>query len=87
MLISDKYGIYHATNEGFTSFYEFAKEIVSQSGKTLKINPVSSEVYNSPAKRPKNSRLSKDSLTDAGFSHLPLWQDALHRYLLEIGAV
>lgn len=87
MLSSEKYGVYHATNEGFTSFYEFAEEIVRQSGKTLRINPVSSEKYNAPAKRPKNSRLSKDSLTKAGFSLLPPWQDALHRYLLEIEEV
>lgn len=87
MLESKKYGIYHATNEGFTSFYEFAKEIVRQSGKSLKINPVTTKEYGAKAKRPLNSRLSKQSLSDAGFSLLPTWQDALSKYLVSLNTL
>ena len=85
MITTDKYGIYHATNEGFCSFYEFANEIVRQAGKTLEITPITTAVYNSPAKRPLNSRLSKKSLDEAGFEYLPAWQDALSRFLIELG--
>ncbi|MBR6479401.1 MAG: dTDP-4-dehydrorhamnose reductase [Clostridia bacterium] len=85
MIESDKYGVYHATNEGFCSFYEFACEIISQSGKSLEIKPTTTDKYNAPAKRPLNSRLSKKSLDDAGFSRLPDWHDALSRYLTELG--
>ena len=85
MIESDKYGVYHATNEGFCSFYEFACEIISQSGKSLEIRPTTTDKYNAPAKRPLNSRLSKKSLDDAGFSRLPDWHDALSRYLTELG--
>ena len=85
MIESGKYGIYHATNEGFCSFYEFACEIVKQAGKTVEIRPTTTALYNAPAKRPLNSRLSKASLDEAGFSRLPDWQDALSRYLKELG--
>lgn len=85
MITTEKYGTYHATNEGFCSFNEFAKEIVKMAGKTLEINSISTAVYNSPAKRPHNSRLSKASLDEAGFAHLPEWQDALSRFLIELG--
>ncbi|MBR5976535.1 MAG: dTDP-4-dehydrorhamnose reductase [Clostridia bacterium] len=85
MIETDKYGVYHATNEGFCSFYEFACEIISQSGKSLEIKPTTTDKYNAPAKRPLNSRLSKKSLDDAGFSRLPDWHDALSRYLTELG--
>ncbi|MBR6511965.1 MAG: dTDP-4-dehydrorhamnose reductase [Clostridia bacterium] len=85
MIETDKYGVYHATNEGFCSFYEFACEIISQSGKSLEIRPTTTDKYNAPAKRPLNSRLSKKSLDDAGFSRLPDWHDALSRYLTELG--
>ena len=84
MVMTDKYGTYHATNEGFTTFKQFAEEIVKQSGKTLKINPTTTEAYGAPATRPLNSRLSKQSLTDAGFQTLPTWQDALGRFLKEL---
>ena len=85
MIESDKYGVYHATNEGFCSFYDFAQEIVKQSGKSLVIRPTTTAAYNAPAPRPLNSRLSKKSLDEAGFRRLPPWQDALSRYLIELG--
>lgn len=81
MIETDRYGIYHATNEGFCSFFEFAKEIVRQSGKTLRILPTTTEAYGAPAPRPKNSRLSKKSLKDGGFSTLRPWQEALSDFV------
>ena len=84
MIVTDKYGIYHATNEGFCSFNEFAKEIVRLSGKELEIGAISTADYGAVAARPLNSRLSKASLLEAGFNTLPTWQDALSRYLKEI---
>jgi len=80
MTLSGKYGIYHATNEGFCTWAEFAMQIMKLTGKKTKINPITSAEYLTKAKRPKNSRLSKRSLDDAGFSRLPTWQDALTRY-------
>lgn len=82
---SDKYGVYHATNEGICSWAEFAAEIFRQVGKNVKVTPVPSTAYPTKAVRPKNSRLSKRCLDDAGFSRLPDWQDAVRRYLAEIG--
>ena len=79
MALSGKYGVYHATNEGFCSWAEFADEIMRQSGSKCKIRPVPSEQYPTKAVRPKNSRLSKSSLDAAGFERLPRWQDALGR--------
>jgi dTDP-4-dehydrorhamnose reductase len=81
MALSGKYGVYHATNEGFCSWAEFATEIMKQSSSKCKINPIPTEQYPTKATRPKNSRLSKLSLDEAGFSRLPGWQDALKRYL------
>ncbi len=78
MIQTDEYGIYHATNEGFCSWYDFACEILKD--KQIKINPVSSEQYPTLAVRPKNSRLSKQKLTEHGFTRLASWQDALERY-------
>ena len=86
MIQTDKYGIYHATNEGFCSFCEFAEKIIELAGKPTKIIPIPSEKYKTPAKRPLNSRLSKKSLDDAGFERLPKWEDALSRYLVELSA-
>ena len=83
--LSGKYGIYHATNEGFCSWASFAEEIMKQSESACKINPIPSEQYPTKAVRPKNSRLSKESLDKAGFSRLPVWQDALKRYLCDTG--
>lgn len=84
MVESDKYGRYHATNEGHCTWYEFAKEIFKQAGMNVKVNPVSSDEFPSKAKRPHNSRMSKDKLEQNGFEKLPAWEDALVRYLKEI---
>lgn len=84
MLETDKYGRYHATNEGFCSWYEFAGEIFRAAGRETGVLPVSSDQYPSRAKRPHNSRMSKDKLEQMGFRRLPSWQDALDRYLKEI---
>lgn len=84
MVQSDKYGRYHATNEGLCTWYEFAKEIFRQAGVEVKVNPVTSDMFPAKAKRPKNSRMSKEKLDANGFHRLPTWQDALERYLSEI---
>mgnify|MGYP000016781282 CR=1 FL=1 len=86
MIETEKYGYYHATNEGgYISWYDFACEIFKQAGYTTKVNPVTTEEYGvSKAKRPFNSRLDKSKLAENGFQPLPSWQDALQRYLKEI---
>ncbi len=81
MVITDKYGIYHATNEGICSWYEFACEIFKQANVKVEVTPVPSTAFPTKAKRPHNSRLSKKSLDEAGFNRLSTWQDALSRYL------
>ena len=84
MIETDKYGTYHATNEGYCSWYEFAREIMRLGHLPAKIHPVATADYPSPAARPLNSRLSKESLDEAGFPRLPHWKDALQRYLSEL---
>lgn len=84
MLETDKYGRYHATNEGLCTWYEFAQEIFRQAGVDVKVVPVSSEKFAAKAKRPHNSRMNKEKLSQMGFERLPAWQDALQRYLKEI---
>ena len=95
MIETDRYGYYHATNEGgYISWYDFTKEIFRQavelgheeySEDRLKVEPVTTAEYGiSKAKRPFNSRLEKSKLRECGFEPLPTWQDALHRYLKEI---
>ncbi len=86
MIETEKYGYYHATNEGgYISWYEFACEIFKQAGVSVKVNPVTTAEYGlSKAARPFNSRLEKSKLTENGFRLLPTWQDALNRYLKEI---
>ena len=84
MALSDKYGTYHATNEGFCSWADFACEIMHKAGLNARIVPIPSSDYPAKAKRPMNSRLSKQKLIENGFSPLPDWQDALSRYLEEI---
>ena len=84
MIQTDKYGIYHATNEGICTWYEFACEIFRQAGITVDVAPVTADQYPAKAKRPSNSRMSKDKLEENGFERLPSWQDALGRYLKEI---
>ncbi|MDE6876145.1 MAG: dTDP-4-dehydrorhamnose reductase [Lachnospiraceae bacterium] len=85
MVMTEKYGVYHATNEGVCSFAELAQEVMRQAGLSAKIIPILAKDYPSPAIRPKNSRLDKSSLDCAGFCRLPEWKDALRRYLKEIG--
>lgn len=86
MILSDKYGYYHATNEGgFISWYDFTKEIYRQAGYSTRVIPVTTEEYGlSKAKRPFNSRLDKSKLVKMGFTPLPDWKDALARYLSEL---
>ncbi len=88
MIVTEKYGVYHATNEGTCSWYEFACEIFRLAGKEVQVHPVSTEEYLSlvpqQARRPKNSVLDKEKLTENGFHRLPDWQDALKRYLGEV---
>lgn len=86
MVQTEKYGIYHATNEGVCSWADFAEEIFRQAGKQIHLHRVPSSAYPTKACRPTNSRMSKKSLDLAGFSRLPSWQDALARYLEEIRA-
>lgn len=89
MTESEKYGYYHATNEGgYISWFDFTKEIYNQAGISTKVLPVSSQEYRlSKAARPFNSRLDKSKLEEQGFTPLPDWKDALHRYLIEIDAI
>lgn len=81
MVLTEKYGIYHATNEGICSWAEFAEEIMKIGGLDAKVNGISSEEYPSRVIRPKNSRLSKKSLDENGFQRLPDWKDAVKRYI------
>lgn len=86
MLETEKYGYYHATNEGgYISWYDFACEIFKQAGYMTKVIPVTTEEYGlNKAARPRNSRLDKSKLVEMGFRPLPTWQDALARYLKEL---
>lgn len=87
--VSDKYGTYHATNEGFCSWAEFTEEIYRDANVDTKVNKVSTEQYaeiagHPQAKRPHYSKLSKDSIEENGFARLPNWQDATRRYIAEL---
>lgn len=86
MTETEKYGYYHATNEGgYISWYDFTREIFKQAGYTTRVLPVTTEEYGlSKAARPFNSRLDKSKLVEAGFKPLPAWQDAVNRYLHEM---
>ena len=84
MIVTDRYGVYHATNEGVCSWADFSAEIMRQANRQTKIHPIPSSEYPQKAKRPSNSRMSKDKLTENGFSRLPDWKDALSRYLAEL---
>lgn len=84
MVVSEKYGVYHATNEGFCSWAEFAQEIMNKAGMNCKISAIPTSKYPTKATRPFNSRMSKNSLIENGFKLLPSWEDALNRYLVEI---
>ncbi len=87
MVQTRKYGVYHATNEGVCSWAELAAEVFRQYGCRTKVIPVPSSAYPTKAVRPKNSRLSKACLDEAGFDHLPHWKDAVGRYLIELSGV
>ncbi len=84
MIETDRFGTYHATNEGFCSWAELAKEVFRQAGRSTKVIPVLSSDYPTKAKRPRNSRLNKSSLDRGGFPRLPRWKDAVGRYLIEL---
>ena len=82
MLETNKYGLYHATNEGYCSWYEFANTIFKLANINIDIKAINSNEYASRAKRPLNSKLSKDKLIEYGFKPLPHWEDALKDYLI-----
>ena len=89
MIETEKYGVYHATNEGFTSWCDFTKYIYQVAGiTTVNVKPITTKEYQklvpSQANRPLNSRLSKKSLDEAGFKRLPTWQDATERFIKEL---
>ena len=86
MIRTDKYGAYHATNEGYCSWAEFAQAIMDEAGLKCVVHPIPTSAYPTAAKRPLNSRMSKRSLDLAGFQRLPSWRDALHRYVEELKA-
>ena len=89
MIETEKYGYYHATNEGgYISWYDFTKEIYRQAGLETNVVPVTTAEYGlSKAARPFNSRLDKSKLAENGFQPLPDWKDALHRFLVEVGEI
>lgn len=84
MVVTDKYGVYHASNEGFTTWAQFAEEIFKTAGKAVQVNSIPTSEYPTRAVRPKNSRMSKEKLEKNGFNRLPSWQDALTRYVAEL---
>ncbi|MEW5568643.1 dTDP-4-dehydrorhamnose reductase [Rossellomorea marisflavi] len=84
MVQSDKYGVYHASNEGYCSWAEFAQEIFAQADANVKVKSITTEEYPTRAVRPKNSRMAKEKLSANGFTPLPKWQDALKHYLTEL---
>ncbi len=81
MIVTQKYGTYHATNEGFCSWADFTREIFKIAGYNTKVNKITTDQYPTKAPRPKNSRLSKESLDAAGFKRLPGWQESIKEYL------
>lgn len=87
MVMTEKYGTYHATNEGMCSWAEFAEEIFWQAGKNVRVNHIPTSEYSTRAVRPMNSRMSKNKLVQCGFRRLPAWQDAVHRCLKELGVI
>jgi dTDP-4-dehydrorhamnose reductase len=84
LIQSEKYGTYHASNEGFCNWAEFAEEIFKQANKGVEVQGISTEQYPTRAERPKNSRMSKQKLIDTGLEPLPDWHDAVGRYLKEL---
>ena len=84
MIQTNKYGIYHATNQGYCSWYEFACQIFKDAGMDVAVTPVDSTMFPTKAVRPKNSRMNQTKLDKNGFERLPEWKDALKRYLSAI---
>lgn len=84
MIKTDKYGTYHACNQGFCSWYDFAKKIFEYIGSSTVVNAIDSDSWPSKVKRPKNSRLDTSLLTANGFNQLPSWEDALKKYIDQI---
>ncbi len=84
MIQTEKYGIYHATNEGTCSWYEFACAIFREAGVKVNVVPVTTAEYGAKAKRPANSRMDNGKLEENGFRRLPPWQDALARYIAQL---
>lgn len=84
MFLSNVKGLYHVTNEGYCSWYEFAEFIFKESRKKVKVHPILTKDYKTIAKRPLNSKFSKESLDDIGMKRLPEWQDAVKRYIREL---
>ncbi len=84
MIVTENYGVYHATNEGVCSWAEFAREVFRMAGQVVRVHAIPTSEYPTRATRPLNSRMSKDKLAKAGFSRLPNWQDALERYLSDL---
>lgn len=83
MIATEKYGIYHATNEGYCTWAELAEKAFEVAGMDVRVNHIATSEYPTRATRPFNSRMSKSSLDAAGFQRLPEWKDALKRYLTE----
>lgn len=84
MIMTESYGVYHATNEGICSWAELAEEIFRIAGKKVRVKHVTTEEYGAKAWRPKNSRLSKEKLSESGFERLPGWRDSLEKYVESI---
>lgn len=84
IIVTEKYGVYHGTNENYCSWAEFAKQIMKNGNRNCIIKPIPSSEYSAKAQRPLNSRLSKKCLDDAGIARLPTWQNALDRYFIEL---
>lgn len=84
MVVTEKYGTYHATNEGFCSWAEFAQEIFEIAGQDVKVNSITTEEYPTRAVRPKNSRMSKQKLIDNGFEPLQDWKKATKHYIAQL---
>lgn len=85
IITTNKYGVYHCSNEQYCSWYDFACEIFAQAGKNVAVKPITTEEFKAVADRPKNSRLSKKCLEECGYGKMPDWQDALKRFLTESG--
>jgi dTDP-4-dehydrorhamnose reductase len=84
MILTEKYGTYHATNEGVCSWADLAETVFLLKGLETKVKRITTEEFVTKAERPKNSRMSKRSLDEAGFGRLPIWEDAIKRYILLI---